>query len=170
MTTRLADRKLKTKFGEFLEVLYSDGERESIALVVGDLQGCAEVLCRIHSSCISGHVFNSIECECSEEMAAAQDAIQKAGLGLIIFLDQEGKGNGHLALMKSIPYKLSGSSQDDAYVKAGYASDARTYDEVPGILQGLGVKSITLLTDNWEKAKGLTALGVTVSGTRTISK
>ncbi len=115
MNIRLAERELKTTFGIFTEILYYDGQAESIALVMGDVRRQENVLCRVHSECIGGHVFNSIECECAEEMAAAQSAIQQAGRGVIIYLDQEGKGNGHLALMKSIPYKKSGHSQGEAY-------------------------------------------------------
>ncbi|MEQ1765498.1 MAG: GTP cyclohydrolase [Pyrinomonadaceae bacterium] len=170
MTTRLATRKLKTKFGEFIEILYSDGHGESIALVLGDVRGKAEVLCRIHSACIGGHVFNSIECDCAAEMAAAQSAIQDAGRGVIIYLDQEGKGNGHLALMLSIPFKEAGSSQSEAYEKAGYAPDARTYDPVAKILNALEVRSIILLTDSSKKAEELKKLGVDVSDTRTLAK
>ena len=72
MVVRLADRELKTKFGDFSEILFYDGISESIALVMGEVEGGEDVLCRIHSACIGGHIFNSIECECAGEMAAAQ--------------------------------------------------------------------------------------------------
>src|SRR5687768_17575588 len=111
MTIRLADRELKTKFGTFIEVLFYDGQSESIALVMGNVDGADNVLCRIHSSCTGGHVFNSVECECAAEMAAAQAMIQSAGKGVIVYLDQEGKGNGHLALIQSIPFKKAGLTQ-----------------------------------------------------------
>jgi GTP cyclohydrolase II len=71
MIIRLAERELKTKFGIFREILYYDGQSESIALVMGETEAQGNVLCRIHSSCISAHVFNSIECERREEMSAA---------------------------------------------------------------------------------------------------
>ncbi|MGB2912430.1 MAG: hypothetical protein WBB81_02635, partial [Pyrinomonadaceae bacterium] len=75
MIIRLAERELKTRFGIFTETLYYDGQAESIALVMGDIAGGENILCRIHSACIGGHVFNSVECECADEMAAAQAAI-----------------------------------------------------------------------------------------------
>ena len=127
MNIRLSERNLRTKFGTFTEVLYYDGQKESIALVMGDVAGEENVLCRVHSACIGGHVFNSVECECADEMAAAQAMIQQASRGVIIYLDQEGKGNGHLALMKSIPFKKAGLSQSEAYEKAGYKTDARSF-------------------------------------------
>ncbi|NOT49446.1 MAG: GTP cyclohydrolase [Acidobacteria bacterium] len=165
MNTRLAERELATKFGTFLEVLYTDGGSEAIALVLGTVDGGEDVLVRIHSACLGGHVFNSIECECAAEMAAAQAAIQKAGRGVIIYLDQEGKGNGHLALMKSVPFKQAGLSQAEAYEKAGYAPDARDYSPAADILSNLGVRSIVMLSRNPGKARDLSDLGIRVGST-----
>ncbi len=166
MNIRIAERELKTKYGTFSEVLYYDGQQESIALVMGDVAGEDNVLCRIHSACIGGHIFNSVECDCASEMAAAQAAIQKAGRGVIIYLDQEGKGNGHLALMKSIPFKKAGHSQGEAYELAGYAADARSFRPAAEILIDLTIKSIVLLTNNPAKAADLSAMSVNVAATR----
>ena len=115
MNRRLAERELKTKYGTWREVLYYDGQKESIALVMGEVEGARDVLCRVHSACISGHVFNSIECDCREQFEAAQREIEKAGRGVVIWLDHEGKGNGHLALILSIEHKEAGLSQSEAY-------------------------------------------------------
>lgn len=167
MNIRLADRELRTRFGTFTEVLYYDGQRESIALVLGEVAGAEDVLCRVHSACIGGHVFNSIECECADEMAAAQAAIQKAGRGVIIYLDQEGKGNGHLALIESIKYKKV-LGQAEAYVKAGFSADARNYRPAAEILRELKIASIVLMTNNPEKAEELRSASITVSGTAEI--
>ncbi len=164
MNIRLSERDLRTKFGIFTEILYYDGQAESIALVMGDVAGVENVLCRVHSACIGGHVFNSVECECAAEMAAAQAAIQRAGRGIIIYLDQEGKGNGHLALMESVKYKKE-FGQAEAYVKAGYLADARSYRPAAEILAELKVASIILLTNNAEKAKDLQKESIIVSNT-----
>lgn len=166
---RIAERQLNTKFGSFTEVLYSDGRGESIALIVGDVSGVENVLCRVNSACIGGHVFNSVECECADEMAAAQAAIQQAGRGVIIYLDQEGKGNGHLALMKSTPFKKAGHTQGEAYEMAGFEADARSFRPAAEILNELDVKSIVLLTNNTEKAADLRRYSVTVSDTKELS-
>jgi len=163
MLVRLAERELETKFGTFTELLFSDGQTESIALVMGNVSGAENLVCRIHSACIGGHVFNSVECECAAEMAAAQKAIEKAGNGVIIYLDQEGKGNGHLALMKSSAYKKAGFSQADAYMNAGYEADARNYRPAANILDDLEVRSIILLTDNPKKAMELQKNSINVS-------
>src|SRR5688500_42478 len=168
MIKRLATRKLNTKYGRFEEILYYDGRQESIALVMGDVAGADVVLCRVHSHCIGAHVFNSIECTCREEMEAAQELIQAEGRGVIIWLDQEGKGNGHLALMQSIPFKKE-FGQAEAYVKAGYKADARSYRPAAEILADFGVRSIILLANSTEKAEDLRKESVIVSETKPLS-
>jgi GTP cyclohydrolase II len=167
MIKRLADRKLRTKFGTFTEILYYDGQKESIALVMGDVHGRENVLCRIHSHCIGAHVFNSIECTCREEMEAAQAVIQGEGHGVIIWLDQEGKGNGHLALMESIPFKKE-LGQAEAYVQAGYQADARSYHAAAQILADLDVRSIVLLANSASKADDLESELVDVTQIRAL--
>ena len=169
MNIRLAERELKTKFGIFTEILYYDGQAESMALVMGEVAGAENVLCRIHSHCISAHIFNSIECTCREEMEASQSLIAVEGKGLIIWLDQEGKGNGHLALMKSIKYKKAGFSQAEAYVKAGFKADARSYRAAAEILSDLKVKSIVLLSNSPDKADDMKKESVIVSGIKQLA-
>ncbi|HQU85308.1 MAG TPA: hypothetical protein PKY59_19365 [Pyrinomonadaceae bacterium] len=163
MIFKLTERDLQTKYGTFCEILYYDGQKESIALVMGEIENSEDVICRVHSACVSGHVFNSVECECQAEMEAAQKAIQQAGKGLIIYLEQEGKGNGHLALMASIPYKKAGMKQSEAYEKAGFEKDARSFRPAAEILKDLQVKSVVLLTNNVEKADDLRKFGIVVS-------
>jgi GTP cyclohydrolase II len=168
MIIRLAERELKTKFGNFREILYYDGQTESIALVMGNVEAQGNVFCRIHSSCVSAHVFNSIECECREEMETSQALIQREGKGVIIYLEQEGKGNGHLALMASIEHKKSGLSQSEAYKKAGFEADARSFRPAAEILADLKVKSVVLLTNNAGKVGDLRNWSIIVSGTKAI--
>ena len=163
MIFKLTERDLQTKYGTFREILYYDVQKESIALVMGDVENETDVICRVHSACVSGHVFNSIECECQAEMEASQSAIQKAGKGVIIYLEQEGKGNGHLALMASIPYKKAGMKQSEAYEKAGFEKDARSFRPAAEILKDLRVKSVILLTNNAEKAEDIRKFGIIVS-------
>ena len=166
MIFRLTERDLKTKFGIFREILYYDGQTEAIALVMGDVAGKKDVLCRIHSSCISAHVFGSVECECREEMEISQKMIERAGQGVVIYLEQEGKGNGHLALMASIPYKKAGLSQSEAYQKAGFQAEARSFRAAAEILSDLKVKSVVLLTNNAAKADDLRKASISVSATK----
>jgi GTP cyclohydrolase II len=166
MIFRLTERDLQTKYGTFREILYYDGQKESIALVMGNVENEADIICRVHSACVSGHVFNSVECECQAEMEAAQTAIQVARKGVIIYLEQEGKGNGHLALMASIPYKKAGMKQAEAYEKAGFERDARSFRAAAEILTDLRVASVVLLTNNAEKAEDLRKFGINVSAVK----
>jgi GTP cyclohydrolase II len=164
MIIRLAEGPLQTRFGSFNQILYYDGQKEIVALVMGDVAHQEKVLCRVHSHCISGHIFNSIECDCREQMEMAQRLIQEAGSGVIIWLDQEGKSNGHLALLQSRKLKAEGLSQSEAYVKLGYSADARSYVRAAEILRELMVQSITLMTNNPEKVSQLRQDGLVIAG------
>ena len=166
MIFRLTERDLKTKFGSWREILYYDGQSESIAIVMGDVAGKEDVLCRVHSHCTGAHIFNSVECECREEMERSQFLIEKEGRGVVIWLDQEGKGNGHLALMASIPYKQEGFPQAEAYQKAGFEADDRNYRPAAEMLRDLRVKSIVLLANNASKAEDLRKASIAVSATK----
>ena len=165
---KMAEVDLKTKYGTFHEVLFYDGQKEAIAFYMGDISEKEHVLCRVHSSCIHAHIFNSVECECREEMAIAQQLIEKEGCGIIIWLEQEGKGNGHYALLKSIPFKRAGMSQAEAYEAAGFQKDARDFSAAAKILKALEVSSITMLTNNQKKVDTLTQYGIEISGTKSL--
>lgn len=168
MIVKLTEGNLKTKYGEFQEALFYDGQKESIALYMGDLQGAEDVLCRVHSSCIFGHYFNSIECDCQEQMDKSQQMIQAAGQGIIILMDQEGKGNGHFALLNSVSYKRQGFPQAAAYEAAGFKRDARDFSSAGKILKMLEVTSVRMLTNNPDKVKTLSQHGIRVVGTQEI--
>lgn len=166
MIFRLTERDLRTKFGSWREILYYDGQKESLAIVMGDVAGREAVLCRVHSHCTGAHIFNSIECECREEMERSQFLIEQAGSGVIIWLDQEGKGNGHLALMASTAYKQAGFSQAEAYRRAGFEADDRSYRPAAEILADLGVGSIVLLANSAAKAEALRKASISVAGVK----
>ncbi|HRQ36872.1 MAG TPA: GTP cyclohydrolase [Chloroflexota bacterium] len=169
MIIRLAERILHTKFGVFNEILYYDGQKESIAIVMGDILNGTEVLCRVHSSCLSAHIFNSIECDCREQMEISQALIKEEGRGIVIWLDQEGRGNGHLALINADKTaKINGITQTQAYKLHGFLEDARNFTRAAEILQDLGVTSIVVLTNNPTKAEDLKATGINVVGIKQV--
>jgi GTP cyclohydrolase II len=168
MIVKIAEGTLKTKYGDYQEYLFYDGQKEIIALVMGELRGANDVLCRVHSSCIAAHHFNSIECDCREEMEISQQMIQAAGRGIVIWLDQEGKANGHFALLKSKPLLREGLTQTEAYEAAGFKRDARDFTRAAEILHELGVVSIQMLTNNPKKIENLTRLGIQVAGIQPI--
>lgn len=167
MIVRLAEGTIKTLYGAYREYLYYDGQKESIALVMGDVRG-ENILCRVHSSCLYGHAFNSMECDCREQMQISQKLIEKAGKGIVIWLEQEGKGNGHYALMQSKKYKQQGMLQGEAYEAAGFNRDARDFRCAAEIIRDLGASSICLITDNADKVQTLTQYGIIVSNTRPV--
>lgn len=165
MIIKLAEVPLKTKFGTFTEKLYYNGQKEIIALVMGEVSGAENVPCRVHSTCISGHFFNSVQCDCREQMEMAQKRIQTEGRGVIILLDQEGRGNGHLAIMQTHKLKAEGMSQTEAYRKLGYSADARSFTVAGEILRELGVASVILLTNNADKVSQMRSEGLVIVGT-----
>lgn len=170
MIVRLAERPLITKFGTFKEVLYYDGLKESLAIVMGEVENSENVLCRVHSACISAHVFNSIECDCREQMETSQQLISQDGKGIIIWLDQEGRGNGHFALVNSAKLATSENiTQTEAYKRIGFSEDARSFVRAADILNDLKIKSVVLLTNNPEKAKDLVRDGISVTNTRRVA-
>ncbi len=170
MIIRLGEGTLQTLFGTFNEILYYDGQKETIAIVMGDVANREDVLCRVHSQCISGHVFNSIQCDCRDQMEKAQRLIQQAGSGVIIWLDQEGRNNGHLAILQSRKLKEQGLSQTESYLKLGYSADARSYAQAAEVLRELKVRSIRLMTDNPEKVAQLRTDGLVIAGIQPLSQ
>jgi len=99
-------------------------------------------------------------------MEIAQALIEQKGAGVIIWLDQEGRGNGHLALMKSRVLQEQGMSQTEAYLQLGYAADARQYARAAEILHDLGITSVVLMTNSPHKIESLRAAGITIAGTQ----
>ena len=169
MIIRLAEEPLHTLFGTFREFLYYDGQQESLALVMGQVAQGQDVFCRLHSQCLAAHLFNSLECDCREQMALAQSLIEQQGCGLIIWLNQEGRGHGHLALMRSRALQAQGWSQTEAYQRLGYTADARQYSRAAEILRDLEVHSIRLLTNSPRKVQHLQAEGILISGTQPLT-
>ncbi|WP_205315174.1 hypothetical protein [Nonomuraea lactucae] len=156
---------MHTRFGDFTEYLFYDGQSESIAIVKGEVSGKEGVLCRVHSHCTTAHVFNGIECDCREQMAMAQQKVEQDGTGIIIWLDQDGKGNGRMAELLTANLRAEGVAQTEAYAQLGFKRDARSFDRAAAILKYFNLGSITLMSNNPEKASGLSECGIAVCGT-----
>lgn len=159
----LSQGEIDTDFGLFDIFVFHDGYEESVVITKGKLSGMTNVICRIHSECITSHFFNSIECDCKEQMKVAQKKIQDSEIGIIIFLHQEGRGNGaaaHIAT-QHIKKKL-GYSQSDAYEFVGFPKDNRSYNIAAKIIKFFNIKSIRLLSDNQVKIKSLKKSGIGV--------
>ena len=160
---KLAEAKITTKYGIFKEVLYNNSLRNVSVLIKGSVSGKNNILCRVHSHCIAAHYFHGIECDCYDQMVFSQRMIEKEGNGIIIWLDQEGRGNGHLAKMLAEEYKAKGLTQSEAYVKAGFSADARKYDDVKFILEHQKIKSIALISNSQQKKSSIEEMGIIVS-------
>lgn len=155
---------LPTKYGDFHIIPFrqvSNG-REHVALIKGDIKDGQPVLVRLHSSCITGDIFGSFRCDCGDQLHRAMQAVEKEGRGIVIYLNQEGRGIG---LMKKIEaYKLQQEGLDtvEANVHLGFDPDERDYGVGAEILRLLGVKKMRLLTNNPVKRIGLESYGIEI--------
>jgi GTP cyclohydrolase II len=160
----IAGASLKTLYGEFDIFIFQNGKDQAVALTKGELLGKSNVLCRIHSQCVTAHDFFSTSCDCREQMARAQQLIQEAGTGIIIFLEQEGRGNGLAAHVASLKVKAEQNlTQDAAYEAVGFPKDNRNFYTAVHVLNRFGIKSVKLITANEDKAKALRQGGVEVT-------
>ena len=135
--------------------------KEHVALVRGKVLG-DDVLVRIHSECLTGEAFDSLHCDCGEQLDQALSRIATAQRGVVIYLRQEGRGIGLAAKLQAYTLQASGLDTFEANRALGFPEDARDYDAAAAMLAYLGVRSVRLLTNNPEKAAALSALGVDV--------
>lgn len=159
-----ADVRIPTKFGEFEFIGYSDQieNKEYLAIIKGDVRGKENVTVRLHSECLTGDVFGSKRCDCQDQLHKSLHEIENKGEGLVIYLRQEGRGIGILNKLKA--YKLQDQGYDtvEANHKLGFKDDLRDYAVAAQIIKDLDIKSISLMTNNPSKIKGLETYGIKV--------
>lgn len=159
---RFAETLLPTVHGPLRCVVYraADGI-EHVAMIAGDVAG-EEVLCRVHSECLTSEVFGSTKCDCKQQLDRALDLIARNGRGLVLYLRQEGRGIGLGNKIRAYALQETGLDTVDANRELGLPDDARHYGFAAAMLADLGVRSVSLLTNNPLKVEGLQAEGVVV--------
>ena len=135
---------------------------EHLALVKGDIDPEKEILVRVHSQCLTGDVFGSYRCDCGTQLEKAMEIIQKEGLGIILYLQQEGRGIGLANKLKAYALQDQGMDTVDANKELGFKPDMRNYGIGAQILVDLGVKKMRLITNNPKKMVGLQGYGLSI--------
>ena len=161
---RYAQAELPIASGDFRIVVYRVGEREHIALVLGDVDGQRDVLARVHSECFTGEVLGSLRCDCRAQLDQAIEKIAGDGVGVVVYLRQEGRGIGLGNKIRAYALQDDGVDTVDANLQLGFEADMRSYEVAASILSDLGVRSVRLMTNNPAKLEGLRGAGIEVSG------
>ena len=165
LVDRMTVTKMPTKYGDFVAYSYVNklnGEHH-VALVKGDISDGQNILCRVHSECLTGDAFGSLRCDCGQQFAAAMSQIEQEGRGILLYMRQEGRGIGLINKLKAYELQEKGMDTMEANIALGFEADQREYYIGAQILRDLGVKTMRLLTNNPDKMYQLSDFGMEIT-------
>jgi 3,4-dihydroxy 2-butanone 4-phosphate synthase/GTP cyclohydrolase II len=164
LVERGASVRLPTDHGEFTAVAFREklNGKTHVALVKGDVDGAENVLVRVHSECLTGDVFHSLRCDCGEQLDQALAQIEAEGIGVLLYMAQEGRGIGLLNKLRAYELQEQGFDTVEANLELGFPADARDYGIGNQILAELGLTTLRILTNNPKKLTGIDGFGLSV--------
>ena len=162
---RIVDVKMPTTNGDFQLIAFKEinSEQEHLALMKGTWEKDEAVLVRVHSSCITGDIFGSCRCDCGPQLHKAMEMIESEGKGVIVYMNQEGRGIGLMNKLKAYKLQEQGMDTVDANIELGFKMDERDYGIGAQILRDLGISKMKLMSNNPTKRTGLVGYGLEIT-------